>query len=122
MAPAVTALHDRLQAEHLESRLEHHFGGKENWRHVSRQLDAWSRANLPEGARGALASTPDGVLAMHRMMTSSEPGLEGRGEGATGELNETQLREMMKDPRYWRDQDPALVARIRAGFEKLYPG
>ncbi len=28
---------------------------------------------------------------------------------------------MMKDPRYWRDHDPAFVGRIRDGFKRLFP-
>lgn len=30
------------------------------------------------------------------------------------------LRAMMEDPRYWKHQDPAYVARVRQGFEALY--
>ena len=35
---------------------------------------------------------------------------------------ETELRGMMRDPRYWRDRDPAHVARVAGGFRQLYPG
>jgi len=34
---------------------------------------------------------------------------------------ETELRGLMRDPRYWRDRDPAHVARVAGGFKQLYP-
>ena len=42
----------------------------------------------------------------------------GGNAGAT----EAELRELMRDPRYWRDRDPAFVAKVAAGFERLFPG
>lgn len=33
-----------------------------------------------------------------------------------------ELREMMKDPRYWRDQEPEYVRKVENGFKKLYGG
>lgn len=31
-----------------------------------------------------------------------------------------ELRTMMKDPRYWRDQDPNIVEQVRQGFRNMY--
>jgi hypothetical protein len=36
--------------------------------------------------------------------------------------DEEEVRVLMRDPRYWRDRDPAIVARVREGFRRLYPG
>lgn len=36
--------------------------------------------------------------------------------------SDVELREMMRDPRYWRDQDPAYIKVIEDGFKKLYGG
>lgn len=33
-----------------------------------------------------------------------------------------ELREMMKDPKYWRDQEPEYVRKVENGFKKLYGG
>lgn len=33
---------------------------------------------------------------------------------------EEQLEGMLRDPRYWRDRDPAFVNRVTAGFKALY--
>ena len=35
--------------------------------------------------------------------------------------DEQTLSEMMRDPRYWRDRDAEFVARVTAGFRRLYP-
>lgn len=34
--------------------------------------------------------------------------------------NNEELRNMLKDPRYWRDHDKDIVAKIEAGFKRLY--
>lgn len=104
-----------------QNRLAEHFGGAERWEDVRGQLKKWSERNLPAESREALAGSVDGVLTMHRMMQSGEPALLGR-EGAAGPaLSESKLREMMQDPRYWRDKDPAFVKQVEAGFQRLYP-
>ncbi len=33
---------------------------------------------------------------------------------------EKELRNLMKDPRYWKDQDPEMVKRVEEGFKRLY--
>lgn len=38
------------------------------------------------------------------------------------DAGEARLREMMRDPRYWRDREPNFVAKVAAGFERLFPG
>jgi hypothetical protein len=34
---------------------------------------------------------------------------------------EADLYKLMRDPRYWRDRDPALIAKVTEGFRQLYP-
>ena len=36
------------------------------------------------------------------------------------DLSNNDLKNMMRDPRYWRDQDPELVEKVREGFRRLY--
>lgn len=38
----------------------------------------------------------------------------------TAEITVEELREMMKDPKYWKDQDPEYVKKVENGFKKLY--
>ena len=110
-----------FEAERETERLERHFGGEEKWREISRQLFAWGKAHLPEAVLGALSTTAEGIFVMHRMMAEGEPAiLQSNGAGAATN-DESKLREMIKDPRYWRDRDPDFVNRVSEGFQKLYP-
>lgn len=50
---------------------------------------------------------------------------ELEAENAALRNNKTEeeaLREMMRDPRYWRQRDPELVNKVRDGFRKLVGG
>ena len=105
-----------------ETALAEHFGGDDRWQEVSRQLSTWGRSNLPADVLESLSGTREGIIAMERMMSSGEPSLiSGDAAGAAG-LSEDSLKEMMRDPRYWRDHDPAVVGKVRDGFKKLFPG
>lgn len=118
--PLVQEIAAGFEAERQLQRLIEHFGGEDKWRETSRQLLAWANKNLPPAAVEGLASTADGILALHKLMQSGEPTtLRGGTETATGE---EELRSLMRDPRYWRDKNPDVVARVTQGFEKLYPG
>lgn len=41
-------------------------------------------------------------------------------EEKTEKLIDEKLREMMKDPKYWKEHDPEYVKMIEEGFKKLY--
>ena len=120
MMPLIQELVAEFQAEREVERLVQHFGGEEKWRTVSRQLLAWASKNLPVPAVEGLSTTYEGVMALYRMMTGTEPSALKRGE-APAEGGETELHTLMRDPRYWRDRDPSVVARVTEGFQRLYP-
>lgn len=117
LAPLVQEIAADARADSEIERLEAQFGGPEKWRETSRQLLAWGRENLPAEALEGLAASVEGVQALHRMMSSAEPPAV-RADAGSGE---TDLQTLMRDPRYWRDKDPAIVARVTEGFRKLYP-
>lgn len=103
------------------ARLEAHFGGPERWAEVRRQLKRWAEGKLPDDAYKALASSYDGVLALHRMMErKEEPAPLSEAETPAG-LSEEQLRRKMRDPRYWRERDPTILREVSEGFKRLYP-
>lgn len=35
-------------------------------------------------------------------------------------LCEADLHSMMRDPKYWRDKDPATIAKVTKGFAEIY--
>lgn len=110
------------KAAAVKGRLEEYFGGPERWQRIARQLSDWGKAHLPEDVMDAMGTSFEGVLALHRMMAADEPNVANREGAGNGTLDEKALRKLMQDPRYWRDQDPAVVSQVREGFERLYPG
>jgi hypothetical protein len=36
------------------------------------------------------------------------------------ETEESKLKEMMKDPRYWKEKDPKFREQVEEGFKRLY--
>jgi len=121
--PLIEAIGAGHRAEADLADLVRHFGGEDRWGRVSRQLSAWGKAHLPRDAYRALASTREGVLALHRMMAEGEPGLVSgdAGPGTGGGGDETDLKALMRDPRYWKQRDPAVLRRVAEGFRRLYP-
>jgi hypothetical protein len=122
MLPAIADMASEFEAQKQRERLVAHFGGDGAWREIARQMNAWGTAHLPRDVFEALASTSDGVLALHTMMQSgAPPRLAGSGT-AVASLTEEDLAKMMRDPRYWKHKDPAFMAEVSEGFRRLYPG
>jgi hypothetical protein len=121
LVPLVEEMGAEFEAEREIERLVRHFGGEEKWREVSRQMLAWAKKHLPAEAIEGLSASFDGVMALYRMMTAEgEPAaLVGEGDGPDG--GESELHALMRDPKYWRDKDPATIARVTDGFRRLYP-
>ncbi|WP_114375589.1 capsid assembly protein [Elioraea thermophila] len=120
LLPLIAEAAQIFEAERQIERLKDHFGGEERWQRAAKQLAAWGKANLPEAVFDALSSTYEGVLAMQKMMEKNEPGILKDAEAARA-MNEDDLRALMRDPRYWRRRDPAIVERVTEGFRRLYP-
>lgn len=120
--PLVQEIAAGFEAERQLQRLVEHFGGEEKWRETSRQMLAWAERNLPPAAVEGLATTAEGVLALHRLMSAGEPVTLGGRATAAGSGGEAELQALMRDPRYWRDRQPDIVARVTDGFARLYPG
>ena len=121
LTPMIAEVAAVFEADSQIARLVDHFGSAEKWREVSRQITAWGKSSLPSQVFEALATTSEGVLAMHRMMSEREPSLVHGGSTASGIPTEVELKEWMRDPRYWRDQDPSFIDKVQQGFRKLYP-
>lgn len=120
MIPMMRDMAMDYKADREVEKLVNHFGGSENWREVSRQLLAFGKKNLPDDVLDNLSSSYEGVLALHRMMKNGEPALQRGQAKVSGALDEAELSSMMRDPKYWREKDPAFIAKVTQGFEKLY--
>ena len=53
------------------------------------------------------------------MMQTAEPALD-KGGLAADDSSLDELKSMMRDPRYWRDRDPAFVRQVTQGFDRVY--
>jgi hypothetical protein len=120
LLPVVAELASRVEAQSQVERLKQDFGGEEPWREVARQIRLWGENNLPPETFSILASSRDGILAMHKMMSGNEPELLRNGGRGGAPLTEGELKQMMRDPRYWRDRDLGFVEKVREGFRQLY--
>ncbi|MBT5809152.1 MAG: hypothetical protein HOI19_02200 [Rhodospirillaceae bacterium] len=120
LMPVTEEIAGALRMEIDDRRLETEFGGAETWREMRHQLKSWGQSNLPTDAYESLASSYEGVQALHRLMKGSEPRVIQSGAAENG-VTEAGLRRMIADPRYWRDRDPALVRDVTQGFQRLYP-
>jgi hypothetical protein len=121
LAPMMSGMAAEFVAQAEQDRLAQHFGGRERWDELSGQIRDWGKANLGQEVYRALSGTAEGVKAIHRMMAEGEPALLRDGHAFGAPESEESLRALMRDPKYWRDHDPAVVARVQKGFQQLYP-
>lgn len=124
LGEAVRRLACEHQADREVERLIAHFGGHDKWCEVSRQLLAFGQNALPPHVLDNLACSFEGVLALQRMMTAGvEPvpsAREADNVGPALAADKRALDAMLHDPRYWKEKDPAFIAQVTEGFERLY--
>jgi hypothetical protein len=121
LLPLVDELLDEFGSARDSERLANHFGGTDAWRVLAGQIKTWGRASLSDEVFQTLSGSYDGVLAMHQMMQAREPAVLRDGDGVQAAPDESTLSQMMRDPRYWRDRDPDVIAKVTEGFRRLYP-
>jgi NAD-dependent DNA ligase len=124
LMPMIVELAGDFQAEREVEKLVAHFGGKEQWQEISRQLLAYGQQHLPKDVLQNLSSSFEGVLALYSMMKGETPNYAKAGgemrDKANGSNDMNELKSMMRDPKYWRDKDPAFVAKVTDGFKRIY--
>jgi hypothetical protein len=69
-----------------------------------------------------MAETHEGIVALEHIMENMKGPSLNSGSDGVDKVNESDLRNMMLDPRYHntKDRDPAYVKTIDDGFKKLY--
>jgi hypothetical protein len=122
LVPAIMEMAQEFQADREIERLVAAFGGPEKWREMSRQLLAFGQRALPPDVLDNMASSYEGVMALHKMMKGQEPVIGNAPSSGGGGTQERDLHAMMRDPRYHRERDPAFVAKVTEGFRKMYGG
>jgi hypothetical protein len=120
MVPMMLEMASEFQADREIDRLIAHFGGQDQWREASRQMLAFGQKNLPAPVLEGMSSSYEGILALYKMMQSGEPQTLGAKGKAMSSNADKDLQSMMNDPKYWRDKDPAFIAKVTDGFKNLY--
>jgi hypothetical protein len=121
LLPMIAEAAAQFEADRQVEKLREHFGGEERFRRTAQQISAWGRANLPDAVFEALSTTSEGVMALYRMMEKGEPAVTRKADAAPA-TDEAGLREMMRDPRYWRTREPEFVKRVTDGFRRMVGG
>ncbi len=99
--------------------LKKFFGSTDKMNEALQEINAFGERFLPKDAFDELCATPQGIQGIYKMMQSMEPEVL-TNKNVSENLTDDDLRNMMKDPKYWRDQDPEYVRKIENGFKKLY--
>ena len=69
-----------------------------------------------------MCESHEGILALEAVMEAMKDGSFTAETQPTAGQSEAELREMMNDPRYWKDRDPHFVKQVTEGFQGLYRG
>ena len=119
--PVIEELAQDYEASRQRGLLENHFGGKERFEEVARQITQWAKQNVLQEVFDALSTTYEGVLTLYKIMENGEPTILSKGSPVNEILDEDALKKLMMSPKYWRDQDPATLKKVSDGFNRLYP-
>lgn len=92
-----------------------------------KRIEGWMRGNAPQEIYNAFAGIPATAnmvkLFEHVMTLSGEPAIRVDDTASfNAKVTPDSLREMMSDPRYWREKDPVFVKQVRAAARKLSGG
>lgn len=119
LSPVISDLFSVQNETGAMNELKNFFGGTEKMTEALRAINSFGEKFLPHDAFDALCSTPQGIQSVYKMMQSMEPDV--KTDSATVEnLTDSDLRRMMRDPKYWRDGDAEYIRKIENGFKKLY--
>ena len=119
LQPTLKNLFEMQSESNAINELKNFFGSTQKMNDAMQEINAFGEKFLPANAFEELCSTPQGIQGIYKMMQSMEPEVL-TDKNVNENLTDDDLRNMMKDPKYWRDQDPEYVRKIENGFKKLY--
>ncbi len=119
LQPTLKNLFELQTQTNAINELKNFFGSSQKMTDALMEIKAFGERFLPQSTFDELCSTPQGIQGIYKMMQSMEPDVL-TDKNATENLTDETLRNMMRDPKYWRDQDPEYVRKIENGFKKLY--
>lgn len=119
LSPLISDLFSLQSETNSVNELKSFFGGTEKMNDVLRAIKSFGEKFLPHDAFQELCATPQGIQSVYKMMQSMEPNVQ-TDKNETQNLTDSDLRRMMRDPKYWRDNDVEYIRKIENGFKKLY--
>lgn len=119
LSPLISELFSVRNQGDAINELKNYFGSTEKMNKALHAVDTFAQRFLPREAYEALSATPQGIQSMYKMMQSMEPDIY-TDSNETKNLSDSDLRRMMRDPKYWRDGDAEYIRKIENGFKKLY--
>ncbi len=119
LSPVISDLFSVKNETGAINELKNFFGGTEKMKDALNAINAFGEKFLPHDAFNELCSTPQGIQSVYKMMQSMEPNVK-TDKNETQNLTDDDLRRMMRDPKYWRDNDTEYIRKIENGFKKLY--
>jgi len=118
-----TPMLQEMYSRHVESdemkQLSDFFGGDEKMRAALPAIQTFGEKFLPSDVFESMSSNAAGIRGIYAMMQSMEPNVALDKNSSDG-MTDSDLRRMMRDPKYWRDHDPEYVRKVESGFKKLY--
>ncbi|MBR5130405.1 MAG: hypothetical protein IKV03_04190 [Alphaproteobacteria bacterium] len=119
--PLLENLSADYRADKEMAELEREFGGAEGFNTVARQISAWGEKNLKPDIFNALSTSKDGIMTIYKMMNEqTEPSILPQSSQTQETISNESLRALMRNPKYWKEQDPVFLKRVEDGFKRLY--
>ncbi len=122
MIPFMMDMVSDMRAEQELNNVIAYFGGAEQWGEIAPRLYAFLQKNMPSDIAEKMAQSADGIKMVHRMMMASTGGVVPFGAGGKSPQTIEQIYALMRDPKYWRDHDPAIMEKVSSGFGDYYGG
>ena len=119
LSPIISDLFSVRDEANAINELKNFFGGDEKMNQALNAINTFGQRFLPRDAFEAMCTTPQGIQGIYRMMQSIEPDIKTEAN-ETKNLTDSDLRRMMRDPKYWRDGDVEYIRKIENVFKKLY--
>ena len=119
LSPIISELFSVQDESVAINELKNFFGGVDKMNEALSAINTFGERFLPRDAFDALCATPQGIQSVYKMMQSMEPDVK-TDKNETQNLTDSDLRRMMRDPKYWRDNDVEYIRKIENGFKKLY--
>ena len=119
LSPVISELFATRDDVSAMNELKNFFGSDDKMLDALHAINAFGERFLPREAFDALCATPQGIQSVYKMMQSMEPNIK-TDKNENEILSDSDLRRMMRDPKYWRDGDTEYIRKIENGFKKLY--